>query len=308
MAYLGVYAIRNCKTIWQGLKDGVVAAKNKMTALAYSTMLKLLQKEEDVLDLMLWINTTEDFAGLRKLLKDVEAQKATMDVEAYANLTRGIENRIAALEGKLSLENKLANERKVADEMEGADAGARGDKLKLVDIPEVSNLPRQSAFRHKFTSGVTVYTDEPFGTFLIGSFRHDLEQVLNELNYPTIARVDFNFPVPANQKFNLLNITIDEYTYWVNNGGFFTKVNGPWIDAAVSSKQKIIVTSDMAYAYSSSFIDNIEVFELTGFGKELHRLEWKHGYRYDPLTHTMVPPELAKDLKPITKEIDYIHN
>jgi RES domain-containing protein len=128
MAYLGVYAIRNYKTIWQGLKDGVVAAKNKMTALAYSTMLKLLQKEEEVLDLMVWINTTEDLSGLRKLLKDVEAQKATMDAEAYANLTRGIENRIAALEGRLSLENKLANERKVADEMEGADAGARGKK------------------------------------------------------------------------------------------------------------------------------------------------------------------------------------
>jgi hypothetical protein len=125
LAYLGVNAIRNYKTIWQGLKDGVVAAKNKMTALAYSTMLKLLQKEEEVLDLMVWINTTEDLSGLRKLLKDVEAQKATMDVEAYANLTRGIENRIAALEGRLSLENKLANERKVADEMEGADAERR---------------------------------------------------------------------------------------------------------------------------------------------------------------------------------------
>ncbi|MGL4597130.1 MAG: hypothetical protein ACRCYO_06370, partial [Bacteroidia bacterium] len=136
LAYLGVNAIRNYKTIWQGLKDGVVAAKNKMTALAYATMLKLLAKEEEVLDLMEWINKTDDLAGLRKLLADVEAQKATMTLEAYGNLRLGIENRIAALEGKLSLEQKLIQEKRVADELEGADANKRLlDDLVPVHLP-----------------------------------------------------------------------------------------------------------------------------------------------------------------------------
>ncbi len=138
LAYLGVAAIRNYKAIWQGLKDGVVAAKNKMTALAYATMLKLLAKEEEVLDLMEWINTTNDLAGLRKLLADVESQKGTMSAEAYGNLRLGIENRITALEAQLRLEQKLAQEGKAADELEGADDLAR---KRLIDDVVPVHLP-----------------------------------------------------------------------------------------------------------------------------------------------------------------------
>lgn len=185
---------------------------------------------------------------------------------------------------------------------------ALGPVNNTTKTPVNSNLPvlNTPAFNHKPTSGAFVSANEPPGTFLIGSFPNDLDMILTELKYPKLDKVDFNFPAPKGQTFNLLNISDGEYDYWVNNGGFFTKVNGPWIDAAVAQKVKIIVVSDMQYAYKVTKVGGKDVMELTGFGKEVHRLEWQHGYRYDPTTHTMVPGR-AKDLPAITKESDYLH-
>ena len=87
----------------------------------------------------------------------------------------------------------------------------------------------------------------------------------------------------------------------VNNGGFFTKVNGPWIDAAVKQGADVFVVSNVKKIeniYTITNENNVVTTELTGFGKELHRLEWKHGYRFDPATRMMVPPSKANGLSP----------
>jgi hypothetical protein len=166
------------------------------------------------------------------------------------------------------------------------------------------------AFNHVPTSGALVTNNAKQGTFLVGSFQDDLTHIIDELGpYPKIETVDFNFPVPSGQKFNLLNISDAQYNYWAANGGFFRKVNGPWIDASVSQGADIIVVSDFSKVYKKVIDSNLnERIEITGFGKELHRLEWKHGYRFDPATKMMVPPSKAKGLPTITKLSDYIHN
>ena len=48
--------------------------------------------------------------------------------------------------------------------------------------------------------------------------------------------------------------------------------------------------------------------DLSGFGKEIHRLEWKHGYRFDPTTKMMVPPSKASGLPTKTLQSEYTHN
>ena len=178
---------------------------------------------------------------------------------------------------------------------------------------EVAALGRGNAsvFNHVPTSGAVITNEAKHGTYLLGSFKADLKYLLSELNYPEIAKVDFTFSVPIGQKFNLLNIAQSEYEHWVSNGGFFTKVNGPWIDAAVAQKQDIIVVSDvheLKNIYTTRVRNGVSEGELTGFGKEIHRLEWKYNYRFDPNTRMMVPPNKASGLKAITKKTDYTHN
>jgi hypothetical protein len=170
------------------------------------------------------------------------------------------------------------------------------DKLDGVVVSGVG-----SVFTHIPTSGVIITNNAKQGTFLLGSYPTDLQYILSELNYPKIQNVDFNFPVPSGQKFNLLNISDEAYNYWVANGGFFTKVNGPWIDAAVNQGADIIVVSKIETLYNSPGV-------LSGFGKEIHRLEWKHGYRFDPTTKMMVPPSKANGLPTKTLQSEYTHN
>jgi hypothetical protein len=155
-------------------------------------------------------------------------------------------------------------------------------------------------FNHVPTSGALITNYSKQGTFLVGSYPTDLQYILVELNYPKIQIVDFAFPVPVGQKFNLLNISDEQYNYWAANGGFFTKVNGPWIDAAVLQNADIIVVSKMETLYNSPGV-------LSGFGKEIHRLEWKHGYRFDPNTKMMVPPSKANGLPTTTLQSEYTH-
>jgi hypothetical protein len=157
-----------------------------------------------------------------------------------------------------------------------------------------------NVFTHVPTSGALITNNAKQGTFLIGSYPTDLQQILGELNYPKIQNVDFAFPVPSGQKFNLLNISDAQYNYWAANGGFFTKVNGPWIDAAVLQNADVVVVSNFNQLYNSPGV-------LSGFGKEIHRLEWKHGYRFDPTTKMMVPPSNAAGLPAKTLQSEYTH-
>jgi hypothetical protein len=176
------------------------------------------------------------------------------------------------------------------------------DEIRLKQIAEEVMAAGESVFKHIPTSGAIITPAAKPGTFLIGAFKYDLDPILKELSYPEIGiNVDFSFPVPNGQKFNLLNIDNAGYNYYTNNGGFFTRVNGPWIDAAVKQQADIMVVSDLKYIYKETGDG------LTGFGKEIHRLEWVHGYRYDPNTKMMVPPGKANGLKTITLKEEYFH-
>lgn len=73
------------------------------------------------------------------------------------------------------------------------------------------------------------------------------------------------------------------------------------MDAAVQQNQFILVASNVSdYVYETPT-------KLTGFGKEIHRLEWIHGYRFNPSNNTMVPPSEATGLSALTREGDLDH-
>ena len=154
----------------------------------------------------------------------------------------------------------------------------------------------EKAFNHVPTSGVLVTNGTKQGTFLVGSFNSDLKFILKEINYPEVT--DYNllrpsakplYLTPNEQKFNMLNVSSDVVDYFSKKGGFFNMVNAKWIDAAVIQNADIIIVSKLADLYDVSG-------NLSGFGKEMHRLEWKHGYRFDTNTKMMLPPSRANGL------------
>jgi hypothetical protein len=163
----------------------------------------------------------------------------------------------------------------------------------------------------KTSSGLKIPKDAKDGSYIIGSFGSDLEDLIKyETKYANVSKSD-NFPLPNNQKFNMLNVDDATYKYWSKpeNGGFFKNVNGPWVDSAVYKKADNYVASDVKkYLYSKDIVtlNGVDTKPLTGFGKEIHRLEYKHGYRYDPTSNMMVPPNKSQRLKPLTKEKDYV--
>ncbi|MEZ4986318.1 MAG: polymorphic toxin-type HINT domain-containing protein [Saprospiraceae bacterium] len=182
------------------------------------------------------------------------------------------------------------------------------------------------------TSGLKIYSNAPEGTFIIGGFFPDLKFLLPQFPTATIGHpttlvlpdhvnqlndwISAGFPQPIGSQFNLLNVYDPLFVHVLNNpqelvtygvftdrgaGKFFTFINGPWMDAAVQQDKLILVASDMSnYIYETPI-------KLSGFGKEVHRLEWVHGYRFNPANNTMVPPSEAIGLPTLTRAGDLDH-
>ena len=165
------------------------------------------------------------------------------------------------------------------------------DQAPITVVCEAADTP---AFPHRPTSGAHVDVNEPQDTYLVGSYGPDLKNILEELDYP-YTPVDAEFP-PAKDPFNLLNVSDEDYEDWAREG-FFGTVNSGWVDSAVAKRSQIIIVSDPRFAFN-------EQGKLTGFGKELHRLEWMHNYRINRETLRMEPANRSLH-PPITPEDAY---
>ncbi|WP_299674434.1 hypothetical protein [uncultured Dokdonia sp.] len=175
------------------------------------------------------------------------------------------------------------------------------DVLRVLD--NIAERLRNVGFHHIPTSGVIINSQTKKGSYLVGSFASDLQFILKQLDYPEINKIDDLFPLLDGQRFNLLNVSDDLYEFFVKSGGFFKQVNAKWVDSAVEKKVDVFIMSKLKYLYTTDSFGNRK---LTGFGKEVHRFEWKYGYRYDPNTKMMVPPENANSLDLLTRFEDNI--
>ena len=118
--------------------------------------------------------------------------------------------------------------------------------------------------------------------------------------------LDLDFPLPPGQRFNLLNVSDNVYLHYMHaEVGFFRSVNGPWIDQAVVNRVPVIAVSDVSQ-YLYKLEDSRQ--SLTGYGKEVHRLEHVHGYRYDVLHHRFLPGSQLPGVPALTKLDDYTHD
>lgn len=168
------------------------------------------------------------------------------------------------------------------------------------------NSVTRSSFSHIPTNGAILNGTEDLGTFLVGSFGSDLQFILRELGYEKLDDIlvmesGYVFNVAKGQKFNLLDVSDDIYNKAIakGGGGFFTHINSKWVDAAVAQRAEVVVMSKTEYLYNSIRNEYGEIIgkKLSGFGKEIHRFEWKHGYRFDVKTKRMLSPEQLKGKK-----------
>ncbi len=138
------------------------------------------------------------------------------------------------------------------------------------------------------SSGVKLLSSDPKDTYLIGSYNKDLRRIINELKYPKIKawRIQQSLGPPPGQDYNILNDEDSEYQRIFNKygpGAFFKMVNGKWVDNAVA-KRRII----KAVTHPKCCLRNAQG-KLSGFGKEVHRLEHVHGYRWHEQKKQFVP-------------------
>ena len=169
---------------------------------------------------------------------------------------------------------------------------------------DLIHFKNSSKFSYLSTSGAVIDETTKTGTYIVGSFGSDLQHIIRELDYTIINRLDPSFPLLENQRFNILNVSDEIYEQAIKEGGFFTLVNAKWVDSAVDRGMDVVVMSKAEHL--RVFNKKEKTFKLTGFGKEIHRFEWVHGYRYNPKTKMMVPPEQAEGLKTLTKFDEYV--
>ncbi|WP_299434391.1 hypothetical protein [uncultured Aquimarina sp.] len=195
-------------------------------------------------------------------------------------------------------------------ELEGYFSNTGRNKKLEQYLDELLIIFKRSTFKHKPSSGVVVSKDTPLGTYLVGGWMTDLKFILKELDYPVITdfeilRRNFEFLAPSGQKYNLLNVSEEVVRYFSKRGGFFNRVNAKWVDAAVKRRENILLITRKIDLYRPIIKDGKRIEVLTGYGKEIHRFEWKHGYRYDSKTNKMVPSEKAKSLQTLTNFEDH---
>jgi hypothetical protein len=149
MAYLGVYAIRNCKTIWQGLKDGVVAAKNKMNENSLS-----IHNESAIFDIekitpklktnpneaFFWSGRTNGFGGADRALEIAKLKKGTT-LEGLIE-AQGIEMPLWDINNPSSMKACEDVSAAYANQVSGEVRAVVGNQLRPGNIWENVELPR----------------------------------------------------------------------------------------------------------------------------------------------------------------------
>ena len=135
------------------------------------------------------------------------------------------------------------------------------------------NQPK--SLRRTATSGARLVADPEKTTTVLGRFGDDMEEIINELEYP--KTLDFG---EKKGGFNVLNVPDDRY---INPDQFWNEYNKPFLDKAIERGDNIV----MATKPDITKLRNLDTGELTGFGREYEHLV-SNGYVYDPATNMMV--------------------
>ncbi|MFK7733710.1 MAG: hypothetical protein AB8B48_18970 [Pseudomonadales bacterium] len=143
----------------------------------------------------------------------------------------------------------------------------------------VSQAPPQLKF--KPTTGIKINTKKNVTTTVLGNYEKDIRHIVKELKYP--KTLDFR---AKKSGYNILNTP---NTLYKSPKQFWDKYNKPFLDKAIKRGDRILLASKPTDV-NNLRRENLQTgqVEKTGFAKEIEYLRNK-GYKYDPLTSSMVP-------------------
>jgi hypothetical protein len=137
-------------------------------------------------------------------------------------------------------------------------------------------------FRTVPTSGVPITARSGVTTTVLGTYKDDTKNLLEELGKPNtnLANQGAN---PGG--FNLLNVPSTAY----KPDSFWEDFNRPWLDAAIARGDDIVLATRPIQGgkLDPTKLINPRTGLLSGFGREYKHL-LQNGYRYDPVTSRMV--------------------
>jgi len=138
----------------------------------------------------------------------------------------------------------------------------------------ISNMP--PSLDYTTSSGARIIADPDKTTTLLGNFRSDMSNIIEELEYP--KTLDFG---EKRGSFNILNTPDSLYK---NPDQFWSEYNKPFLDQAILRGDNIILTTKP----TQRVMINEETGNLTGFGREIRYLQ-EHGYQYDSISNVLSP-------------------
>lgn len=131
------------------------------------------------------------------------------------------------------------------------------------------------------TSGVAITADANRTTTVLGNYGADMQHVISELNYP--KNTDFGAKTGG---YNILNVPDEMYK---TPDQFWTEVNKPFLDAAISRGDNVQMATRPTNDVLNRTNPDTGAIERSGFGREYDYLV-ENGYRYDSQTSTMIKP------------------
>ena len=131
----------------------------------------------------------------------------------------------------------------------------------------VSTFPNE--INYQTSSGVKLVADSERTTTILGNYRMDMSNIIEELNYP--KTLDFDSKQGG---FNLLNAPDSLYR---DSDQFWEQYNKPFLDQAIDRNDSILLATQP----TKRVLVNVETGEATGYGRELKYLN-NRGYDFDP--------------------------
>ena len=130
-------------------------------------------------------------------------------------------------------------------------------------------LGKVITLKHKATSGVPLVSTPGKTTTILGRYKDDTQYIIKELGIG--KNTDFSGNPGG---FNLLN-TPDELFEQLGPDGFWEKYNKPFLDAAISRGDEILMATPITK--NNLYISGTDIY--TGYGREYYYLV-EHGYEY----------------------------
>ena len=133
--------------------------------------------------------------------------------------------------------------------------------------------------KYRPSSGIIFKSNPRKTTTILGSYEKDMKNIVNEM-----GNEKSTYFGEKKGGFNVLNVPDDMYK---DADQFWNEINKPWLDEVIKRGDDIVLATKPEGRVMQSFNKLTGEWGQSGFSREYQYL-YGNGYRYDPVTNTMV--------------------